>query len=74
VTLIKKRRRKIGRIRLVQSEWVERIKHQRDIKEFDVVINRDGNFNEQTIDFIKEAIEWLSYSENNTVEIERVIK
>jgi hypothetical protein len=65
---------KTTRIRLVQSEWVEGKKLPSDIKEFDAIINRDGNFNKQTTDFIKEAIEWLSYSENNTVEIERVIK
>jgi hypothetical protein len=65
---------KTTRIRLVQSEWVEGKKLPSDIKEFDAIVNRDGNFNKQTTDFIKEAIEWLSYSENNTVEIERVIK
>jgi hypothetical protein len=65
---------KMSRIRLVQSEWVEGKKLPSDIKEFDAIVNRDGNFNKQATDFIKEAIEWLSYSENNTVEIERVIK
>jgi hypothetical protein len=63
---------KMARIRLVQSKWVEGKKLPSDIKEFDAIVNRDGNFNKQTTDFIKEAIEWLSYSENNTVEIERV--
>jgi len=64
---------KTTRIRLVQSEWIEGIKHPNDIKEFDAIVNKDGNFNKQTTKFIIEAIEWLSYSENNTVEIERVI-
>jgi hypothetical protein len=63
---------KMTRIRLVQSNWIEGEKHPNDIKEFDAIINKDGNFNRQTTKFIKEAIEWIEFDENNTVEIERV--